>query len=345
MKQKLTNKNPRTRRLRIMIPTAGNRSVLISAFREQDLVERVITTEIDELAPGGYFADKCYKVPRSKAPGFLKVLEQICKKEKIDLLVPLADLDLIRFAKVQDRFNTIGVEVWAAPQRTLKLSIDKWQTYKLLRRLKIPTPETQLLSDADVSKLRSGYPCYLKPRFVAMKNSPDYFFKLIENSQELKYYINNLKGKEKQYLIQESLLNGKEINVDFFVQNRELKRLVTLYRLKAGEGGGIIRGETIPCDPIIKKMAENLITDVDFKGAANFQVYDMGKDRYLLTEINPRFSNSSAICVRPAGVDFFDLTLKMFNGENIKPKFNNYRMLKVTTSYQLIVVKKSCFEK
>lgn len=329
--------------MRILIPTAGNRSLLISAFREQDQVERVITTEIDELAPGNYSADKVYDVPRSSDPKFLGILESICQNENINLLVPLADLDLVRFTKERERFEKLGVKVLAVPEHTLDLSMDKLLSFNLFRQLEIPTPNTKTLAEAIQELSLVKYPVYLKPRYAAMKNSPRYFFKLLEDIDDLQYYCRKLAGQEEDYLLQDPLMLGREINVDFFVQNGQLKRLVPLYRLKAGDGGGIIRGKTIPCDRRIHEYVEKLVSELEFYGAANIQLFAFEDGRLLVTEINPRFSNSSALVVRPAGVDFFDLTLKMLKNEVILPEFDNYRMVAVTSCYQPILVDKLCF--
>jgi carbamoyl-phosphate synthase large subunit len=329
--------------MRILIPTAGNRSLLLSAFREQPGVERVVTTEIDGLAPGGFYADRCYRVPRSSDATYLACLEDICRRESIELLAPLADLDLARFGEERERFEQIGVQVLAAPNETIALAMDKWRTYRLFHDLRIPTPRTTVLGDALKQAERVQFPIYLKPRSAAMKNSPRYFFTLIHDKPELDDYARRLAGQHTDYLLQESLLSGREINVDFFVQDGELKRLVTLYRLKAGDGGGIIRGRTIPCQPLIRDSVERLVAGLRFFGPANIQAFEMPDGRLLFTEINPRFSNSSALVVRPAGVDFFALTLSMIRGDAIAPVFDNYRMLAVTTAYQALVAEHDCF--
>jgi carbamoyl-phosphate synthase large subunit len=313
---------------------------LLRAFREQKEVQRVVTTEIDPLAPGAFSADRCYRVPRSDDPGYLPALERICRQEKVTLLVPLADLDLVRFSRERARFDGLGARVWAAPESTLDVSLDKWLTFQLLEDLHIPTPRTLLLAEA-IRHPRLSFPLYLKPRHAGMKSSPRYFFSLIADGHDLDYYTRKLEGQHQDYLLQESLLGSREINVDFFVQNRELKRLVCLYRLKAGDGGGIIRGHTIPTDPRIRGYTEQLVTRLDFLGAANFQAFELGDGRLLVTEINPRFSNSSALVVRPAGVDFYALTLAMIGGTNVEPEFDRHRILAVTSAYEPIVVEAS----
>jgi carbamoyl-phosphate synthase large subunit len=323
--------------MRLLIPTAGNRSVLLEAFGAQPSVQRVVSTEIDPLAPGAQFADRCYAVPRSADPQFIPALISICGQEDIDWLVPLADLDVIRFAEEASRFEQVGVRTWHAPPKTIELSMDKWRTWQLFDELNIDQPRTCRLSDAagvDAMDL----PTYLKPRHAGMKNSPRYFFTPIQNEAELDYFRNRLADEQDDYLLQEPLISGREINVDFFVQDGQLKRLVTLYRLKAGDGGGIIRGKTIPVDPRVRRVVDKLVEAVPFHGASNIQMFEMPDGRLLTTEINPRFSNSSALVVRPAGVDFFDLTIRMMKDETIEPSFDDFRMLAVTSAYAPMVL-------
>ena len=74
--------------MRILIPTAGNRSLLISAFKNLSEVEKVVTTEIDEFAPGNFAAHKSYKVPRSLDPEYMDAIEALCIKEEIQIIFP-----------------------------------------------------------------------------------------------------------------------------------------------------------------------------------------------------------------------------------------------------------------
>jgi len=326
--------------MRVLLPTAGNRSIILDIWRKTSNVEKVITTEIDPLAPGILCADKCYQVSRSDSAEFANEVNAICRMESIDLIVPLADLDLLVFSKERERFLGSSIDILIAGREAIDLSVDKLKTYEFFKGLGVPTPLTVLLRDGIENTGGIRYPQYLKPRYVSMKNSSKYMFAFIKDRYDLEYYGRKLDGEHDFYLLQEYLGYGKEINVDFFVQDNELKRVVTLYRLKAGQGGGITRGQTIPCHPEIKKFVENIVDHINFFGPANIQVYDLGDEKFKVTEINPRFSNSAALCVHAAGVDYFDLAVKMLNGEIIDPEFDNYRMIYASTGLHRVVVEK-----
>ncbi|MBI4776565.1 MAG: ATP-grasp domain-containing protein [Deltaproteobacteria bacterium] len=330
--------------MRLLLPTAGNRSIILDIWRKTSNVEKVITTEIDPLAPGILCADKCYQVSRSDSAEFADEVNAICRMESIDLIVPMADLDLIFFSRERERFLGSGTDILVAGKKAIDISVDKLKTFEFFESLGIPTPSTILLRDGLENIGSIHYPQYLKPRYVSMKNSSRYLFALIENSYDLEYYGRKLNAEHDSYLLQEYLGFGKEINVDFFVQDTELKRIVTLYRLKAGQGGGITRGQTIPCHPRIMGFVENILDYMGFFGPANIQVYDLGNGSFKVTEINPRFSNSAALCVHAAGVDYFDLTVRMLNGERIVPEFDNYKMIYATTGLHRLVVEKPEFE-
>ncbi len=201
-------------KLNVLIPSAGGRYLHIVYIRRHPSVGKVITTEIDPLAPAVYIANRCYKAPRCLDPKFIDFMLKLCAKEKINLIIPLMDLDILVFSDNRNLFEEKQIKFLLAPSETIEICKDKYKTHLSLKENELPTPKTIMFNDIEEESL--DYPLFLKPRFLSMRNSPDYFLKLISNRKDLVYCKEKLKGKEEKFMLQE-YLTGKEITIDFFV--------------------------------------------------------------------------------------------------------------------------------
>ena len=71
--------------MNILILSAGTRNKVVQYFKKTvGNTGKVIATDMSELAPAVYEADKFYKVPRMTDPGYIDVIFDICRKEEID---------------------------------------------------------------------------------------------------------------------------------------------------------------------------------------------------------------------------------------------------------------------
>ena len=71
--------------MNILLLSSGTRNKIVQYFKKTLAGQgNVICTDMSNLAPSIYEADKFYTVPKMTAPGYLEVILDICKKEKID---------------------------------------------------------------------------------------------------------------------------------------------------------------------------------------------------------------------------------------------------------------------
>ncbi len=81
--------------MNILILSCGTRNKLIRYFKEPgNGIDRVIGTDCSAYAPALYETDAHYIVPRMTSPDYLDTIFDICKKEKIDALLPLQEDEL-----------------------------------------------------------------------------------------------------------------------------------------------------------------------------------------------------------------------------------------------------------
>ena len=68
----------------ILILSAGTRNKIVQYFRKTLSGKgTVVAADMSTLAPAIYEADKYYIVPRMTDPGYLEVILDICRKERI----------------------------------------------------------------------------------------------------------------------------------------------------------------------------------------------------------------------------------------------------------------------
>lgn len=91
--------------MNILILSAGTRNKVVQYFvKTLNGKGTVVATDMSNLAPAIYEADKYYIVPRMTDPGYLDVILDICKKEKITGVLSLIDPELSLLAENREKF-------------------------------------------------------------------------------------------------------------------------------------------------------------------------------------------------------------------------------------------------
>ena len=66
------------------------------------------------------------------APGYIDVILDICKKERIDGVLSLIDPELSLLAENKERFAAVGTTVIGSTYELCEMSLDKFQMYQWL---------------------------------------------------------------------------------------------------------------------------------------------------------------------------------------------------------------------
>lgn len=87
----------------ILLLSAGRRVELIEEFKKAskklNITSKIVVADISETAPAIYFADKSYIIPKIGEEEYLNSIIDICNKEKISLIIPTIDTELLILAK------------------------------------------------------------------------------------------------------------------------------------------------------------------------------------------------------------------------------------------------------
>ena len=154
-------------KMNILILSAGTRNKIVQYFKKTlEGKGNVICTDMSELAPSIYEADKHYIVPRMTAPGYLEAILDICKKEKIDGVLSLIDPELSLLAKNEDKFAAVGTKVIGSSYELCEMSLDKYEMYKWLTSHGYKCAKSYMDKEeffADVEAGKAKYPVFVKP--------------------------------------------------------------------------------------------------------------------------------------------------------------------------------------
>lgn len=291
--------------INILLTSAGRRVELIEIFKKALRTRgKVYAADYDRTAPALYFADKGFLIPRISSKNYINFLLELCKRERIKLLVPLIDPELIKIARNRKRFIANGIVPLISEYRVVSIAYDKYLTAQLFKHHGIPAPKTWL-ADRFVRGSKSSFPLILKPRF----GSAAIGIQKCEDINSLTYF----KNKIKPAIVQE-YLSGQEITIDVLCNFKgDLMAAVQRMRIKV-RAGEVERGVTIK-NKGITKLVKKIIEILKPYGVINIQCFNTAKGIYF-TEINPRFGGGYPLSYQ-AGADFPKIILDLIEGKKI----------------------------
>ena len=307
--------------MNILMPSAGRRYLHLKYIKESEGVERLVTTEISENAPGIFSADICYRVPRAASPGFLDAILKICEIENIGAIILMLDLDIEIFSDNRRLFEEKGIKLLLSPKETIDIALDKLRTAQVLEEAGIDAPKTFRADEWEAKRETMGFPVLIKPRFPSKRAAGAYIISVLETEQAVKNILAQLGDHAKDYVFQE-YLSGTELTVDFFCdQNGDLisaipgERLGALSKAFSQNGGAISEGRVFhsqEINDIVRKLTET----VTFYGPSNFQAYRLATGEIKITEINPRVTGVT-VMTKASGRDLFQWSVDLLMGKDI----------------------------
>lgn len=305
----------------VLITAASRRVSLVRNFRLalEKLGGHVITVDYDIYSPALFFSHRHYKVPLVSDPEYLSTIDSIIVKEKISLIIPTIDQELMLWADNKEKYKEQGIYVSISPSETVKICNDKWETFGFFKTHGFPFPGTYL---PEMLTYRMNFPLFIKPRDG--RGSVDSY--IVKNKKELDFFVEYVRDP----LVQDYLI-GKEFTLDaFFSQDGRLISYVPRYRLVIRSGVSD-RGRTFKN----KKLERWLIKIgqlLRFEGAVNIQG-KISKNDITFFEINPRFSGGIQLSTA-AGPNYAELLVREQRGETLSPQIGVYNAHLTMTSFE-----------
>ncbi len=310
--------------INILITAASRRVAMIRGFSraisELRLSGSVQVTDTDKMSPGLRFCDKSHIVPLSGAKDYIPTILDICKKEKIRLLIPTIDEELTLFGGYKKDFEAIGAIALVSDRNVGEICNDKYLTERFFRENTFPFAQTFLPKQIDYGSIK--YPLFIKPRFG--RGSVGVY--PVRNETELRFFVDYIKTP-----VIQRYLHGKEYTVDVLAGLDGRILAVTPRERIVIRSGVCDRGKTYRNEELIS-ISKTICEKLGVIGPVNLQCkIDKGKITFF--EINPRFSGAIQLTVA-AGSDFFTMILQEALGMNPEPVIGQFKDGLIMMSYE-----------
>jgi len=276
-------------RATLLVTGAGGAAVptLIASLRCQGY--RVLAADIDPQASGLYLADKGLVVPRGDSADFLPALRRICRREKVAVVIPLVDEELLAAGGLE----ADAVEVLLPRPEFTRTCLDKYLLMQALDEHKIAVPETRLAQDGGAGL---GFPLVVKPR--RGRGSRGLF--IARDQTSLDEHLAASAVPADQLLLQ-SHIEGDEFTVSVVVWRDGKVQAVVPKQIVVKRG--ITRIAVTRRVPAIRELCIQIQAALNADGPFNVQLrIDTRSGQPLPFEINPRLSTTTVL-TKKAGVD------------------------------------------
>jgi carbamoyl-phosphate synthase large subunit len=227
--------------------------------------------------------------PGAGSDAILQRINEISKRERLDLIIPCLDSEIPNFIALQSKFQKCGIGVVLPTKKSL-VARSKVNLHSFCKRLNIMAPRAESANDPETLAIEAesmGYPIYVKGKF--------YEAYLVNSKAELYdafYKIYRVWGGP--VIIQETLV-GEEYDIvglgdgkGNIISSCSIRKMM---RTSAGKGfAGIV-----VADPALDEIGKRIIKGLRWYGPFELEFIKVPYKSHVLYEINPRF---------PAWVDF-----------------------------------------
>ena len=250
-------------------------------------------------APAMAVADKAIVVPEVYSAKYIDTILNICRREQIDALFSLNDLELPILVSENKKFEKIGVKLVISNEEVIDTCFDKYKTILFCKQLQINFPKTFLMLDEARDALTKGIfklPVIVKPRW----GSASIGIECAETIEELEmaYHLVSLKISKgmlyeasKQHLDQAVMIQEKIDGIEYGLDilNDFSGHTVAIYvkeklAMRAGETDkAVLRNK-----PDLEALGLHIGNHLGHIGNLDCDIFESNGNYYLL-EMNPRF--------------------------------------------------------
>lgn len=295
----------------------------------------IIGTDIKEEVVGKYFCDRYYKIPKaSDEKPYLNALFDICKNERVDVILPQNTAELELLARKKEIFHQIATKVVISDLEPILNANNKYKLMRECLELQIPVGKFYLVDNFSsllTFSEKLGWPSekvVVKPPISNGLRG----LRIIDENVDLKkmFYeekptslfikMDDLKiilGNNFPELIVTEYLTGDEYTVDIF---RKSGKVIVIPRKRDMIRSGItFHGTTEYHKEIIsysKKLSDNI--NLEYCFGFQFKLDKKGVPKIL--ECNPRVQGSMVLATL-AGANVIYFSVKAALGEKI-PEFD-----------------------
>ncbi len=275
--------------------------------------------------------DALYQVPAASDPSYVDCLLDICKKEKIDVVLPFMSADLLPLIDRKNDFESLGIKVSVSDRKSVEITTNKYRFYEFLKSNNISVPRFAIIKNSNdlISACEAcGFPnnpvCVKATELSGSRGiriiKPDISrFDLLFNEKPNSFYttmedlLATLQERDDMpEMMAMEYLPGMEGSVDLIAENGEI--IYMAYRESTVNLHSIPQAGELKDNPEAYEISRRVIKSLSFSGSADLDFKNDADGHPVLMEINPRIAATMRI-FKEGGLNLPYLRIKQLLGE------------------------------
>ena len=329
------------------------------AIKEEGIETVLVNSNPATIMTDANVADKVYIEPLT-----IEVLDKIMDKERPDGLLAgfggQTALNLAMTLQEEGILEKYGVKLLGVKPNTIKKAEDREIFKDLMVEIGEPVAESIIATNLEQCEdfvSNNGYPVIIRPAYTLGGTGGG----IASNHDELVEIC--LNGIEKspigQILLEQSVAGWKEI--EFEVMRDGKDNCIVICGMENIDPVGVHTGDSIvvaPCQTLrdseyqmLRSSALKIIRNLEIEGGCNVQyALDPFSQKYIVIEVNPRVSRSSALASKAAGYPIAKIASKIAIGYSLD-ELKNYvtktssAFFEPTLDYIVVKIPKWPFDK
>jgi len=302
------------------------------AIREEGIETVLINSNPATIMTDQGIADKVYIEPLTA-----EAVETILRAERPDGMLAgfggQTGLNLAMELEEKGVLAELGVALLGINKEAIEKAEDREKFKALMEEIGEPIPASAIatgLAEAQAFVAEAGFPVIIRPAFTLGGTGGG----IASNSEELKKLVTN--GLEKsaigQVLIEKSVAGWKEVEYEVIRDHKD--NCIIICSMENLDPVGVHTGDSIVVAPtqtladheyqMLRNASLKIIRALKIEGGCNVQfALDPDSDRYIVIEVNPRVSRSSALASKAAGYPIAKIAAKIALGYSLE-ELQNY---------------------
>ena len=285
--------------MNVMLTSVGRRAYMVKYFKEVlGDSGKVYVCNSDDKSIAFKYADEKVLSPLIYDENYIPFLLDYCKRNSINILISLFDIDLLMLARHKNQFKEIGTKVIVSDPQIIEICNDKWKTYQFLINNGFHAPASFLNVNEVIGKIADGelsYPIVVKPRFgcgsisvaIAYDEEDLVYLTKKANKEINTSYLKYESAVTEEKVIYQECLKGQEYGADIINNLNGVTQNVIVRKKIAMRSGETDIAEVVD-EPTIKDTLVKL-------GSVTKHIANMDCDVFLVDgtpfvlEMNARF--------------------------------------------------------
>lgn len=302
------------------------------AIKEEGIETILVNSNPATIMTDKGIADKVYMEPLTE-----EALTQILEKERPDgVLAGFGGQTALNLAMELDEkgiLKNLGVELLGVNKDSIKKAEDREEFKKLMLEIGEPIPPSVIAMNLEDCKKfieTEGYPVIIRPAYTLGGTGGG----IADNDKELEILCK--RGIESstigQILLEKSVAGWKEIELEVIRDRKD--NCIIICSMENFDPVGVHTGDSIVVAPVqtlrdveyqmLRNAALKIIRSLNIEGGCNIQyALNPVTSDYIVIEVNPRVSRSSALASKAAGYPIAKIAAKIAIGYSLD-ELNNY---------------------